>query len=984
MASSRGFARYFASIALSAMLVLGTVVPVISLASPFSTDTSVVVYPNNDTLDFGTIRENESSTKTFIVENFDTVTKSISVITYPDAPFTYNGSSIINIPAYQEAPLSITFDPNAEGSFDSYMRIRVNSTGEMKSLYVEGNASDEHTDLGLSVSHSNLVFPGTLVGEYAEATVSLTNHNSHRVDVDVTELPNEPFELISSGHLSLDAGATKYVIVRFSPESLDHFSSSLEITSDEGSFDVDLSGEGVASSVPLVAEVGFSQVSRVIDFGLTNTDIEVLKQVTITNLGGADLELDVTTAPDEPFEVSFGGNSSDSITVAEDKSTQLKIAFKPEYPGFFQDSFTISTNAANAPAVTYTVVGSTMPGSQPAKEFTGNVQLDDGEIRDNDGVVVNYRTSTDATVDIVVKKDGQIIKTLRSVYDGLVEGNTYHDVSWFAKDGFGYTVPDGVYTIKMTAFSTIDGQATEVIKTVEVDLEHDTIVYPVPADPTGILSVSSDYINTDIGESAFFNYYLEHDSDVTLAITDTRTGFNVVTTKFNNVYAGAHNWDLSWDGRGRTGLKVSAGEYHWEFKIAPTHPSVDEEIQEYDGYVMVVRSASHMSAPIRTSVGSYQEPVVPRNFNFNTPQNDSLITKLRVEPAYLTQIGQPAFISFETLHFSNVTARITDAQGNVVRNLTKGRPVQDGYHLDNLIWYGDDLNGNPVADGRYRLDIETDYNMEYDNDVAYINVATGGARPYMAPNPSVWVASNQPVSGYPTVGYVDSCTGFADVYPVSPGFCDAVNFSVNAGIFEGSVEDGYRFLRPDDYLTRAEATAVVLRIMEIAPVPYNAGIDGNLGFSDLDTNSWYMPYIKTIIKTAIQQQAQFGQWVRNIMEGYPDGTIRPNQTMSRAEFYKVFLEAAVNSNNVDANFTLDYSVDESPFSDTGVNESTAWYMPYADWAAESLNGTPYAATYFDSLELSEGVRRFKPTKGITRAEVVDLIFTTHSLGLINY
>ena len=88
----------------------------------------------------------------------------------------------------------------------------------------------------------------------------------------------------------------------------------------------------------------------------------------------------------------------------------------------------------------------------------------------------------------------------------------------------------------------------------------------------------------------------------------------------------------------------------------------------------------------------------------------------------------------------------------------------------------------------------------------------------------------------------------------------------------------------------------------------------------------------------------------NIVNGYADGNFKPAKTVNRSEYFKIFL----NSGDV----VLPKTARTNPFSDT---EKTTWFAPYAEFAKKEK-----------LLDFSGN--KFSPTKEITRAEVAETIY----------
>ncbi len=216
---------------------------------------------------------------------------------------------------------------------------------------------------------------------------------------------------------------------------------------------------------------------------------------------------------------------------------------------------------------------------------------------------------------------------------------------------------------------------------------------------------------------------------------------------------------------------------------------------------------------------------------------------------------------------------------------------------------------------------------------------------------------------YPPVG--GGCEGFVDVAPNSE-FCQAVEFAVDRGIFQGDdVAGPYgRTLRPDDALTRAEAVMVLTRTGKVklsdtrTPLP----------FYDIDERAYYIP--------ALREAVRLGA-----IRGYNDGTFRPAQTMNRAEFYKAFLEF-VRARGV-GNFILSYDKFYSPFSDVTWTEMR-WFVPYADWAVRYFDRSPEAQRWYGtSLLVESEAAYFQPGAEITRGHIIELIYAMSKRDMLN-
>lgn len=149
------------------------------------------------------------------------------------------------------------------------------------------------------------------------------------------------------------------------------------------------------------------------------------------------------------------------------------------------------------------------------------------------------------------------------------------------------------------------------------------------------------------------------------------------------------------------------------------------------------------------------------------------------------------------------------------------------------------------------------------------------------------------------------------------------HFAYIIGYPDGSVQ-------PNGQITRAEATTIFFRLL--TEESRSANLTKTNGYTDVASDAWY--------NTAVSAMTKAG-----IVDGYPDGTFRPDAPITRAEMAKIISLFA----------KLDKS--ESRFSDIAGH----WAEAYIRLAA----GNGWIAGYPDGT--------FGPQRNITRAETTTMI-----------
>lgn len=169
---------------------------------------------------------------------------------------------------------------------------------------------------------------------------------------------------------------------------------------------------------------------------------------------------------------------------------------------------------------------------------------------------------------------------------------------------------------------------------------------------------------------------------------------------------------------------------------------------------------------------------------------------------------------------------------------------------------------------------------------------------------------------------------FSDVESTASYF-NALQFLKDNNVIGGYPDGSFK---PGSVVSRVEALKFILK---------GANIDlqnvSRLPFKDTNVSEWYANFVATAFN-------------KNIVDGYPDLTFKPGNTVNKAEFLKMLLTAT----GVQVNKT----VSDNVYSD--VNKSD-WFAPYVQYAKDK-NLIDVSGNYF------------KPNDGMTRSDVAEAIY----------
>lgn len=183
----------------------------------------------------------------------------------------------------------------------------------------------------------------------------------------------------------------------------------------------------------------------------------------------------------------------------------------------------------------------------------------------------------------------------------------------------------------------------------------------------------------------------------------------------------------------------------------------------------------------------------------------------------------------------------------------------------------------------------------------------------------------------PSIGAAPSIA-FKDVPKTNVHHEDIYNLA-NRGVLTGYKDGTYK---PAGHLTRAEAAAILTRALEIETTDVV-----NPGFKDVKKDDWFYDEVAAL--------AEY-----EIFTGFPDGTFKPNEKLTRAQMAKILTES----------YELYTVGGETPFRD----------VPQDKWFAEYVHGLHYfgvtngvtATTY----EPNSFVRRDAIASFVVRSEEV--------------
>jgi len=200
---------------------------------------------------------------------------------------------------------------------------------------------------------------------------------------------------------------------------------------------------------------------------------------------------------------------------------------------------------------------------------------------------------------------------------------------------------------------------------------------------------------------------------------------------------------------------------------------------------------------------------------------------------------------------------------------------------------------------------------------------------------------------------------FPDV--TNPNYKTAVDWLQTNGVVQGYSDGTFR---PETQVTRAEFLKMLYETIGMA------NLETTLTFTDIDQNAWYIKYLKEA-------------YASNVINGYGDGTFKPNNSISFKEAVKIITTAFFDVNSVyDNGSNTTYSCPEKFFFTSpteGEIKVTDWSFKYIN-VAEQFCLTDFGLSIWNIYGLS-------PDAAISRGDMAEMIYrakAVHDNGNVKY
>jgi len=482
--------------------------------------------------------------------------------------------------------------------------------------------------------------------------------------------------------------------------------------------------------------------------------------------------------------------------------------------------------------------------------------------------------------------------------DEEMDSGKYDDDDGFTWDGLDDDdeyISEGLWALDLSVKKeNADGTVTTETVTFFVNVSYDK---PEVSD----VFVTKTSFDVSAGETTSVVFKASQESIVSVSVVEAVSGKEVVELWEEEEVSKKAWYSVEWDGMDDDGDEVDEDE---DYKFEITVANVANE---------------DVDATVKSETVTVEEDTVS--------SSRANVTNDYITPVILPKTGEFAVVTYKIDEDAEVTVEIFKGEKSSNPEIVLEDGVTKKAGTYSVKWDGEDEDGKTLdkdTQYSYRVTAKTLDSTKTDKERGIFVVGTAGD--VVKPEPKPELAS-------------EGCEVYSDMRSTSP-YCEAVAWATEAGIMEGNPNGTFD---PYGYVNRVEALKVALTAFD-ATVFLADGT--NLGFSDVNPLSWYVPYLKT------------GK-LMGMVSGYA-GTdlVKPSEKINRVEFLKYAFEAADSFYFPSCNFTY--------YSDVKADK---WYSKYV-----------CAAHDYDLFDTVGGM--FLPAEKMTRGEVADVLFRMYEGALI--
>ena len=203
------------------------------------------------------------------------------------------------------------------------------------------NASNQPPSSTLSLGVASLDFGSVTAGSTKSLNVTAVNSGTASITISGASISTKYFSL-TAPHLpvSISAGQSTTMSLQFAPNAGGTFNATLTVTSDASNATAAVSLTGTGTTDGQLALLPTAE-----NFGSITTGTQQSQSVTVTNTGGASVDISQVSVSGTGFQLT---GITTPLTLGASQGKTFTVTFAPQTAGNATGTVTISSNASNS------------------------------------------------------------------------------------------------------------------------------------------------------------------------------------------------------------------------------------------------------------------------------------------------------------------------------------------------------------------------------------------------------------------------------------------------------------------------------------------------------------------------------------------------------------------------------------------------------------------------------------------------------------
>jgi len=314
--------------------------------------------------DFLSVFIGSTGEKAFVVKNTGTAGLIISSLDSPATPFTIQDGGCVGQMIMPGSTCTITarFTPTTTGPANATFGINSNDPDTpVLNVALSGSGLGAQD---ITVNPLSVAFGNVQVGQTEQRTIQVRNDGTAALTINSIGNVAAPFIRNHNCPISpstLGVGGSCTITLQFTPTAGGSTAANVIILSDdpdEGTVDVNISGNGVTSEIPVDSQIILSPTT--LDFLTLPVGQTATRTLTVSNGANADLTIIAVSNPSSPFAIE--SNNCTGKILAPAAFCTITVSFNPSYEAvYFPYYITITSSDLDNPTIKATLKGESGP-----------------------------------------------------------------------------------------------------------------------------------------------------------------------------------------------------------------------------------------------------------------------------------------------------------------------------------------------------------------------------------------------------------------------------------------------------------------------------------------------------------------------------------------------------------------------------------------------------------------------------------------------